>query len=265
MCPAQALQPGSQGPACLSTGHRLLGRNPGQPAGGRPWRSAPEASTDAAAGAQGLRARLVGPEGPPPAWGPRSQWPRSQRTFPQNLTPGTPPQGRPPTLSRHSPCEHLTGPSSAPHPLLGASQVAAVGESLPADAGDVRDAGSIPGLGGSPGEGIGYPLQYSWAPLVVQTLKHPPAMRETLVRSLGWEDPLEKVKANHSSILAWRIPTDRRAWWATVHGVAESDTTATEHTQSPQAMPQDRAPAQGPQTLSLQAWGREGVQGELGE
>ena len=58
----------------------------------------------------------------------------------------------------------------------------------------------------SPGEGIGYPLQYSWASIVAQLLKNPPAMRETWVRSLGWEDPLEKGKATHSSILAWRIP-----------------------------------------------------------
>ena len=58
----------------------------------------------------------------------------------------------------------------------------------------------------SPGEGIGFPLQYSWTPLVAQLLKNPPAMRETWVRSLGWEDPLEKGKAVHSSILAWRIP-----------------------------------------------------------
>ena len=64
----------------------------------------------------------------------------------------------------------------------------------------------IPGLGRSTGEGIGYPLQYSWASLVAQLLKNPPAMRETWVRSLGWEDPLEKGKATHSSILAWRIP-----------------------------------------------------------
>ena len=66
--------------------------------------------------------------------------------------------------------------------------------------------GSIPGSGRSPGEGIGYPLQYSWAPLVAQLVKNPPAMQETWVRSLGWEDPLDKGKATHSSILAWRIP-----------------------------------------------------------
>ena len=62
-----------------------------------------------------------------------------------------------------------------------------------------------PGLGRSAGEGIGYPLQYSWASLVAQLVKNPPAMRETWVQSLGREDPLEKVKATHSSILAWRI------------------------------------------------------------
>ena len=58
----------------------------------------------------------------------------------------------------------------------------------------------------SPGEGKGYPLQYSWASLVVQLVKNLPSMRETWVRSLGWEAPLEKGKATHSSILAWRIP-----------------------------------------------------------
>ena len=68
------------------------------------------------------------------------------------------------------------------------------------------DPGSIPGLGRSPGEGIVYPLQYSWASLVAQLIKNPPAMWEAWVSSLGWEDPLEKGKATHSSILAWRIP-----------------------------------------------------------
>ena len=57
----------------------------------------------------------------------------------------------------------------------------------------------------SPGEGIGYPLQYSWASLVAQLVKNLPAMRETWVQSLGWEDPLEKGEATHSSILAWRF------------------------------------------------------------
>ena len=65
--------------------------------------------------------------------------------------------------------------------------------------------GSIPGSGRSAGEGIGYPLQYSWASLVAQLVKNPPAMWETWVRSLDWEDPLEKGKATQSSMLAWRI------------------------------------------------------------
>ena len=64
----------------------------------------------------------------------------------------------------------------------------------------------IPGSRRSAGEEIGYPLQYSWASLVAQLVKNPPAMRETWVQSLGWEDPLEKGKAIHSRILAWRIP-----------------------------------------------------------
>ena len=68
------------------------------------------------------------------------------------------------------------------------------------------DPGWIPGSGRSPGEGIGYPLQCSWVSLVAQLVKNPPAMQETWVQSLGWEDPLEKGKATHSSILAWRIP-----------------------------------------------------------
>jgi len=63
-----------------------------------------------------------------------------------------------------------------------------------------------PGLGRSTGEGIGYPLQYSWASLVAQLGKNLPAIQETWVLSLDCEDTLEKGKATHSSILAWRIP-----------------------------------------------------------
>jgi len=58
----------------------------------------------------------------------------------------------------------------------------------------------------STGGGIGYPLQYSWASLVAQLLKNLPAMWGTWIRSLGWEDPLERREAAQSSILAWRIP-----------------------------------------------------------
>ena len=79
------------------------------------------------------------------------------------------------------------------------------------------DPGSIPGLGRSPKEGIGYPLQYSWAFLVAQMVKNPPAMWKTWVWSLGWEDSQEEGMVTHSSIFAWRIPMDRGAWWATVH------------------------------------------------
>ena len=79
---------------------------------------------------------------------------------------------------------------------------------------NVGDSGSIP----ASGEGTGYPLQYSWAYFVAQLVKNPPAMWETWVWSLDWEDPLGKGKATHSSILAWRIP------W-TVWGHKESDMT----------------------------------------
>ena len=76
----------------------------------------------------------------------------------------------------------------------------------------------------SPGEGIGYPLQYSQASLLAHMVRHPPAMRKTWVQSLGWDDPLEEGIATHSSVLAWRIPLDRGAWWATFHDVEESQT-----------------------------------------
>ena len=67
------------------------------------------------------------------------------------------------------------------------------------------DPGSTPGSGRFAGEGIGYPLQYSWASLVAQLVKNPRAMWETWVRSLGWEDPLKGV-VTHFSIMACRIP-----------------------------------------------------------
>ena len=82
------------------------------------------------------------------------------------------------------------------------------------------DSGLIPGLGRSTGEGIGYPHQYSWASLVAQLVKKLPEVQETSVLSLGREDPLEKGKATHSSILAWRIPWPN----CIVYGVAKSQT-----------------------------------------
>ena len=82
----------------------------------------------------------------------------------------------------------------------------------------------ISGLEQFPGEGIGYPLQYSWASLVAQMVKNLPAMQDTWIQILGWENPLEEGMATHSSILAWRIPLDRGAWWATDHGVANRQT-----------------------------------------
>ena len=74
-----------------------------------------------------------------------------------------------------------------------------VGEESACNAGDPS---LIPGSGRSLGEGIGYPLQYSWASLVAQLVKNPSAIQEIWVQSLGWEDPLEKAMATHSSILA---------------------------------------------------------------
>ena len=83
-----------------------------------------------------------------------------------------------------------------------------VGEESACNAGDP---GLIPGLGRSPGEGIGYLLQYFWAALVAQMVKNLPAMQETLFQSLGWEDPLEKEMATHSDISCLKNSMDRGA------------------------------------------------------
>ena len=92
------------------------------------------------------------------------------------------------------------------------------------NAGDSGDVGSVPGSGRFPGEGIGFPLQDSWASLVAQTVKNLLQCRRPGFDPWGWDDPLEDGMATHSSIHAWKIPRDREAWWATVHGVAESRT-----------------------------------------
>ena len=91
---------------------------------------------------------------------------------------------------------------------------------LPSQLSKAGDRSLIPGSGRSAREELGYPLQYSWASLVAQLLNNLPAMQETWILSLGWEDPLENRKATHASILAWRVP------WTIAHGVAkESDMT----------------------------------------
>ena len=83
----------------------------------------------------------------------------------------------------------------------------------------VGDPSSIPKSGRSPGEGIGYSLQYSWASLMAQLVKNPPATWDTQVQFLGWEDPLEKGKATHSSISGLENSMDY-----TVYGVTKSQT-----------------------------------------
>ena len=81
--------------------------------------------------------------------------------------------------------------------ILGGFPDSSVGKESTCNTGDFS---SIPGLGRSPGGRIGYPLQYSWASLVAQLVKNPPAMWETWIQSLGWEDPLEKEMATHSLV-----------------------------------------------------------------
>ena len=86
------------------------------------------------------------------------------------------------------------------------------------------DPGLIPGSGRSPGEGIGYPLQDFWVSLVAQTGKNPPAMQETRVWSLGWEEPLEEGMATHSSILACKSPWTEEPGELQSRGSKELDT-----------------------------------------
>ena len=81
----------------------------------------------------------------------------------------------------------------------------------------------IPGSGRSAGEGIGYPLQYSWTSLVAQMVKNLRVMQQTWVWSLGWKDPLEKGTATHSNILARRIPwAEEPGRLHTVHGITKN-------------------------------------------
>ena len=81
------------------------------------------------------------------------------------------------------------------------------------------DPSSIPGSGRSPGEGKGYPLQCSWASLMAQLVKNPPAVQETWIWSLGWEDSLEQGKATQLQYSGLENPRD-----CIVHWVAKSQT-----------------------------------------
>ena len=101
-------------------------------------------------------------------------------------------------------------------PEFGLTSHSSVGKESSCNA---EDPNLIPGSGRSPGKGIGYTLQYSWASVVAQMIKNHPALEETWVQSPGREDPLEEGMATHSSILAWRIPMDRGALWAIVHRI----------------------------------------------
>ena len=82
----------------------------------------------------------------------------------------------------------------------------------------------IPGLGSFPGEVGGYLPHHSLASLVAQMINNLPAMWETWVQSLVWEDPLEEGVATLSSIFAWKIPMEREARQATVNGAIKSQT-----------------------------------------
>ena len=86
------------------------------------------------------------------------------------------------------------------------------------------DPGSFPGSGSSPGEEIGYPLQCSWASLVAQKVKNLPVTWEIWVRSLGWEDPLEKGMATRSVLLPGESHGQRSLVSCSLGGRKESDT-----------------------------------------
>ena len=103
-----------------------------------------------------------------------------------------------------------------------------VGKESTCNAGDPS---SIPGLERCPGEGIGYPLQYPWASLVAQMVKHLPAMWETQVQSLGWEDPLEKEMATHPVPLPGKSHGQRSLVGYSPWGHKELDTTEKLHFQ----------------------------------
>ena len=79
-------------------------------------------------------------------------------------------------------------------------------------------------------------LPWPQASQLAQSVKNVPAMQETWVPSLGWDDPLEEGMAIHSSVLAWRIPMDRGAWWAAVHGISKCWTQLKDYTH-PDPMP----------------------------
>ena len=104
--------------------------------------------------------------------------------------------------------------------VLGFPQ-SSVGKELACNAGDP---GSILGLGRSTGEGIGYPPQYSWVSLVAQLVKNLPAMQETWIQSLGWEDPLEEGHGNSLQYSGLENSPDRGPGRLQVHGVAQSRT-----------------------------------------
>ena len=104
-------------------------------------------------------------------------------------------------------------------PAMQETMVRFLGWEFPLEKGQTTHATILGFPGGSEGK-----VFVSWAPLAAQMVKNLPAMWETWVPSLGWEDALEEGMATYSSILAWRIFVDRGAWWAAVHGVSKSQT-----------------------------------------